>query len=139
MKHSWILLFISGLLFGCQSNVKVVKTDLYQFRRTMKDDVRQLNFELILEMPSSKSTLDMAELDVTVNGRYLGKSVIGGTSQPIETQRYRMPVRVTFPDTTLVITDENTVLIEGTLQINGKRQNVSHTEKAAYINNMTAL
>lgn len=139
MRHIPIFFLLISIFSSCGSNVQVVKSDKFQYRRTLKDDVRQLNFDLILELSKSSASLDVSELDITVNDTYLGKAVIGGASEPIPTQRYSLPVRVTFPADILVISDQNDVEVKGYLMLDGKKKDILYTEKAVYINNMTAL
>jgi len=49
-----------------------------------------------------------------------------------------MPLRVTFPANKLVITDENTVEIDGFLNINNQQRNIQFVQNGLSVNNMTA-
>lgn len=139
MKYTFLVLILCLSIIACGPQVTVVKTDQLQYRRTLKDDIRQLNFNLILELDKKNTQLDVSELDVSLNDIYLGKAVIGGASQAIESQRYRLPVRVTFPTDILVLLDENEISVDGFLMLNGKKTPIQFKEKAVRVNNMTAL
>lgn len=132
-------LLLCFILSACATKIEVVRTDKCQLRRTLKDDIFQFNFDLVVRFSKTANTLDESELNVEVNGVYLGKAVIAAQTEPIETEKYILPVRVTFPSSSLVITDGNLLKVEGYLLLNGKKQPVQFTQNDVRINNMTAL
>lgn len=139
MKNSIIILFLTFMLAACGMKMDIVKTDKCQLRRTLKEDVSQFNFDLIIQFSKTGHLINESELDIQVNGAYLGKAVIAATTQAIETDRYVLPIRVTFPSSVLVITDKNKINVDGFLQIDGKNRPIHFEQENIYINNMTAL
>lgn len=132
-------LLLCFILSACGTNIEIVRTDKCQLRRTLKEDVFQFNFDLVVRFSKTDNLLDESELDVEVNGVYLGKAVIAAQTEPIETERYILPVRVTFPSSSLVITDGNQLKVGGYLLLNGKKQTIGFQQEDVRITNMTAL
>lgn len=139
MKNPFVIVLLSLLLTSCNAGFDVIKTDKCQLRRTLKEDVFQFNFDLVIQFDKAGYTIDISELDVNVNGVDLGKAVIAAETLPIEKERYILPIRVTYPSSALVITDENQIKVDGFLNINQKKYPVHFEQDKVYINNMTVL
>ncbi len=139
MKNPFVIILLSLLLTACSAGFEVLKTDKCQLRRTLKEDVFQFNFDLVIQFDKAGYTIDISELEVNVNDVYLGKAVIAAETLPVETERYILPVRVTYPSSALVITDENKIKVEGFLNLNQKKYPVHFEQDKVYINNMTVL
>jgi predicted nucleotidyltransferase len=138
MKNFFLFLSISFLLTSCHSKIDIVKIEKCQLRSTTKNDINQFNFDMIIQFSRMNQVIEYSEIDVKVNGVYLGKSIIAAETEPLNTERYVMPLRVTFPANKLVITDENTVEIDGFLNINNQQRNIQFVQNGLSVNNMTS-
>lgn len=138
MKKLFLFLPICILLFACNSKLEIAGVDKCQLHQTPKEGINQFNFDIILQFSRMNQTIGFSEIDVKVNGVYLGKSVIAAETEPLNTERYLLPLRVTFPANKLVITEENTLEIDGFLSINGIERNIQYVKNDVYINNMTS-
>lgn len=138
MKNFFLFLSISFFLTACHSKIDIVKIEKCQLRRTTKNDINQFNFDLIIQFSRKNQVIEYSEIDVKVNGVYLGKSVIAAETEPLSAERYTLPLRVTFPAEKLVITEENTVEIDGFLNINHQQRNIQFVQNGLSVNNMTS-
>lgn len=138
MKKLILFLPICFLMIACHSKMEIVKAEKCQLRKTTKENTNQFNFDLIIQFSRNHQELGMSEIDVKVNGVYLGKSVIAVDSEPLESDRYVLPLRVTFPAEKLVITDENTIEIDGYLNVNNQQRNIQFVQNGLTVNNMTS-
>ena len=138
MKKIFLFLPICILMLVCNSKIEIVGVEKGQLRRTLKPEINQFNFDLILQFSRTNQVIGFSEIDVKVNGIYLGKSIIAAETEPLNSDRYLLPLRVTFPVDKLVISTENTIEIIGFLNINDQQRDIQFVQNSLYINNMTS-
>ena len=138
MKKIFLFLPICILMLACNSKIEIVGVEKCQLRRTLKPEINQFNFDLILQFSRTNQVIGFSEIDVKVNGIYLGKSIIAAETEPLNSDRYLLPLRVTFPADKLVISTENTIEIIGFLNINDQQRDIQFVQNSLYINNMTS-
>lgn len=138
MKKIFLFLPLCILMVACNSKLEIAGLEKAQLRSTLKPDIYQFNFDLILEFSRTNQVIGFSEIDVKVNGIYLGKSIIAAETEPLNSERYVLPLRLTFPANKLVITDENTIEIFGFLNVNDVKRDIQFVQNELYINNMTS-
>lgn len=139
MKQIILLICISTILVGCNSQVKIQDIDKCQLRNTLKDDVFQLSFNLIVELSKKNLIINSAKIDIEMNGNYLGSSILAAETSPIQGTRYSLPVRVTFPKSNFKISDINKILLDGHLKINGKIHSIQFLKDNAQISTFISV
>lgn len=138
MKKFILFLPICLILVACNSKIEIVNAEKCQLRRTEKENINQFNFDLIVQFSKKNLVIGYTEIDVKVNGFYLGKSVIAADTEPLNTERYVMPLRVTFPADRLVITEENTLELDGFMNVNDQQRDIQFVQNGLSVNNMTS-
>jgi hypothetical protein len=138
MKKIILFLPMCFLLFACDSKIEIVTAEKCQLRRTKKENINQFNFDLIVQFSRLNQVIGYTEIDVKVNGVYFGKSIIAADTEPLNTERYVMPLRVTFPADKLVITEENTLELDGFMNVNDQQRDIQFVKNGLSVNNMTS-
>lgn len=136
----WIWMIGVLVLISCgQTNVEVLGVDKAQLRKTLREDQLQLNADLIVNVDAETFELGYTEWNVAVNGVSLGKSVVGAETMAMEGGRQKLPFRVIFPDSILVLTSPCSIQIDGFMTINDKRVDVSFADPKLNVLNLTNM
>lgn len=132
--------FLMLLLTSCSSiEVEVMGIDKAQLRKTLREGQNQFNADLILNINTETFELGYSEWNVAINGVYLGKSVLGAETLALEGGRQKLPFRVIFPDSILVLTSPCTIELEGYLTVNEEKVRISFSDHELNVLNLTNM
>jgi hypothetical protein len=118
---------------------EIIKVEKAQLRNTLREGRYQFNAELILDVRKDDVVIGFSELDVTVNQVYLGKAIIGAETLPLNKGRQRLPFRLIFPDSLLVLTTPNTIELSGYLTLNQRKRQISWKQDELHVMNLTGM
>lgn len=141
-KAQVYLILVPGIIMLASCwirDVDVLSVENAQLRNTLRAGRYQFNAELIIQLKARETTIGFSELDVFVNDVYLGKAVIGAETLSLPEGRQRLPFRVVFPDTLLVLTSPNTIRLDGHLMLNGKQRKVQFSDSNLSVLNLTGM
>jgi hypothetical protein len=113
--------------------------DKAQLRNSLRDNRYQFNAELILDIKRDDISVGYSELEVTVNSVYLGKAIIGAETLSLNKGRQRLPFRVIFPDSILVLTTPNSIELSGYLTLNCRKNLISFKNADLHVLNLTGM
>lgn len=143
LEQMRLCIFFTALVIACVScksrYVDTVLVDKAQLRNTLREGRYQFNAELILDVKKEDVSIGYSELGVTVNGIYLGKAILGAETLSLSKGRQRLPFRVIFPDSILVLTSPNTIELSGYLTLNQLEVGVSLKETDLHVLNLTGM
>lgn len=140
MRGSVILSIMIIISVSCKSrHADIIKVEKAQLRNTLREGRYQFNAELILDVRKDDVSIGYSELDVTVNQVYLGKAIIGAETLSLNKGRQRLPFRVIFPDSLLVLTTPNSIELTGYLTLNQRKSLISWKEDELHVLNLTGM
>lgn len=132
--------FLMLLLTACNPvEVEVIGIDKAQLRKTLREGQNQFNADLVLNLNAGKFELGYSEWNISINGVFLGKSVLGAETLAMQGGRQKLPFRVIFPDSILVLTSPCTIQLEGYMTVNDDKVKISFSDQELNVLNLTNM
>lgn len=138
MTQRFLSIAMFLLLTACSTPVKPDRLDKAQLRNTLREGYFQFNVDLWMEV-SREVQLKSSELDVYVNGTYLGQAILAADTRPLEPGRQKIGLRVVFPNTKLVLTTPNVVEIKGAIKLSSSTIKVHVKNEQMSVLNLTGM
>jgi len=138
MLRFFVHIAILLLLTACSSPLQPDTLDKAQLRNTLRAGYYQFNVDMWMDV-RREVQLKSSELDVYVNGIYLGQAILAADTRPLEPGRQKIGLRVVFPNTKLVLTTPNVVEIKGIIHLASSSIKVSIKDEQMSVLNLTGM
>ena len=141
MKRKFRYAFIIGMfgLQACTTQVDIRGIDKCELRSTARPEIVQLNFDVLMHFSKPRTKVGESIIRVSVDQKYLGTSVISAETSPVESQSYKLPLRITFPDSLLTLGHQIQIHLQGYWYINGKKQEIQYKMPQVAVSNLRNL
>lgn len=138
MIQRFLSISILLMLTACSNPVQPDKLDKAQLRNTLREGYYQFNVDLWMKV-SREVQLKASELDIYVNGIYLGQAILAADTRPLEPGRHKLGLRVVFPNDKLVLTTPNVVEVKGEIQLSSSAIKVQMKNEQMSVLNLTGM